>query len=471
MDQLTAVDAMFLDVEDENTPMNIGGVSVHEGPAPSFDEIRSQVAGRLDYSPRYRQRIKRMPVGLGRPIWVDDVDFDLDNHLTEVDLGPAPTLEDICDHYAETMSKHFDRDRPLWKVQICRNLPDGEWAILWSVHHAVVDGIAATDLLALLLSPDKDAEPAEGQEWTPTPAPAKVQTVTSAARGEIGPLKLARGVQGAAREPSRSIRHVARTLRGMLPVGRTLIESREATPINGPVGSSRTWRVTELDLTEVKRAAKLHGGTVNDLVLTAVTDGMRENLIARGESLDGLRIRSMVPVSVRGDDEAGVAANRVSAVFVDLPVDVEDPRQRMMMIREQMDEIKANRGEQTAKALGDFADYLPHSVFAFGERSIMRTGITRFFNTTTTNVPGPQFPLYCLGRRMRALYPYIMLIKDTRISTAVFSYDGKIYFGVTGDAAGIFDIERICSGVSGAVERVAALKAVPDSATLDTLVA
>lgn len=475
MEQLSAVDGMFLDIEGEHTPMSIGGVSVLAGPAPSFRQIKKQVAGALPHSPRYRQRLQEMPLGLGRPIWVDDPEFDLANHLFEIKLKRGATIEDVCDRYASIMSEHLDRSKPLWQVHICKGLPNGEWAILWTVHHAVVDGIAATDLLALLLSVDPNAKPAKEQEWVPRPAPAARSTAASAASGEIGPLVLARGLRGAAREPTRSLERAAKTVRGLVPVGRAIVESRDdykSCPINGPVGSARTWRVTELDLGAVKRAAKLHGGTVNDLVLAAVTDGMRENLHAHADSLNGHRIRTMVPVSVRDESVDGMGSNRVSAVFVNLPVDVECPRERLAIIRQQMDQIKATHAEQTAKELGDFARYLPHTLFNFAEHAFMRlVSIPKMFNTVTTNVPGPQFPLYCLGREMRALYPFVMLTPDSRIGTAVFSYNGKIFFGVTGDATGAFDTERVCAGVSSAVDRLSGLHAVPDASALDTLAA
>jgi WS/DGAT/MGAT family acyltransferase len=459
MDQLTALDAMFLDLEDENVQANIGGVSVLEGPAPGFDQIRAQVAGALDQSPRYRQCLYELPRGLGRPAWVDDQNFDLSNHLVEVDLGPNVEFETVCDFYAKVMSQHLDRTHPLWKVHICRDLSGGRWAILWTVHHAMVDGVAATDLLALLLSADPGAtKPAQAQEWVPKSTPAAAGTAARVASGEIGPLRLARGLRGAVREPSRSLARLRDAANDVVSFARTALgpdSDQLSRTLNGPIGSARTWRVTELDLAEVKRVGKAHWGTVNDLVLAAVTDGMRENLIAHHADLETQKIRTMVPVSVRAKSQTGEATNRVSAVFVDLPVSEPDPAERIAAIRLQMDAIKQREGEQTAKLLGQLADYIPYTLFGPGERTLVRgADVPRYFNTVTTNIPGPQFPLYCLGRRMLSIHPYVMLAKDLRIATAIFSYDGKIYFGVTGDGTGIFDIERVCAGVASAVGRL-----------------
>lgn len=475
MDQLTAVDNMFLDIEGENMPMNIGGVSVHEGPAPTFNQIRKQVEGALECSPRYRQRLMSLPPGFGRPLWVDDEEFELSNHLFQANLGRKPTFDDVCDFFATQQAQQFDRSRPLWKISIVRNLPDGQWAILWSVHHAVVDGVAATDLLALLLSPDKNAKPARGQEWVPRSAPVAREIAARTASGEIGPLRLARGLRGAAREPTRSIASVRDAAVGLLPVGRCLIEPRRehhSCPINGPIGPERTWRVTELDLAAVKRVARANGGTVNDVVLAAVTDGIRESLAVHGGELASRRIRTMVPVNVREEIDAHRFNNRVSAVFVDLPVGIDDPAERLAEIRRQMDSIKANQRENTAKFLGRVADFIPKELFGLGERGIIRAAdVPRFFNTVTTNVPGPQFPLYALGRRMTALYPYVMLLKDVRVTTAVFSYDGGVHFGVTGDAASLLDIERVCRGINESIERMDAAAGPPVLRLVDTLAA
>ncbi len=475
MDQLSAVDNLFLDLEDENTQMNIGGVSIHEGPAPAFSAIRRQVEGALGCSPRYRQRLKTLPPGCGRPIWIDDEEFDLDNHLFQANLGRNPSLDDVCDFYAGVQAQQFDRSRPLWKIHIVNNLPNGQWAILWSVHHAVVDGVAATDLLALLLSVEKDAKPARGQEWVPRSAPVASEIAARVASGEIGPLRLARGLRGAAREPSRSFTRVREAASGLPPLGRSLIEPRRehlSCPINGPIGPDRTWRVTELDLAAVKRVAKAHGGTVNDIVLAAVTDGIREILAVHGDDLGRHRIRTLVPVNVREEHNAHEATNRVSAVFVDLPVGIDDAAGRIRDIRRQMDAIKEMRGEQTAKFLGRLADFVPKEIFGLGERGIVRAAdVPRFFNTITTNVPGPQFQLYCMGRKMLALYPYVMLAKDLRVATAIFSYNGGVYFGVTGDAAAIFDIERVCQGINKSLSRMEAASGRPDLKLVDTLAA
>lgn len=461
MDQLLALDTLFLGLETENVQSNIGGVSILEGPAPSQSALRRHARGMLEHLPRYRQRILEMPPGLGRPLWIDDEGFDIGNHLIDTDLGEQVDKETLFDFFAGVMATHLDRERPLWKIHIVRDLPGDEWAILWTVHHAMVDGIAATDLMALLLNFDPSAKSPEPVPWEPREKPPALGAVRHTFTGPAGPLKPFRDLSRAVRKPRKFAQLATTTARGLVPAGRSVLQPRDC-PLNGPIGPDRIWRVAELDLKKVKLAGTLRGGTVNDIVLAAVAGGLRDFLLDEGADLETCRPRTMVPVSIRTEDQQGKGANHVSAVFVDLPVGLDDPSERLADVRAQMDEIKRTKGETAAEVLSEVANYVPHKVFEAGERTIFRVAdVARFFNTITTNVPGPQAPLYCMGREMRALYPYIMLMKDLRISTAVFSYNGTIHFGVTGDRASAPDVERICAGIEASLDE---LLAVPEAA-------
>jgi WS/DGAT/MGAT family acyltransferase len=456
VDQLLALDTLFLGMESESVQSNIGGVSVLEGPPPPLAELRRYAQSMLEHSPRYRQCILELPPGLGRPLWVDDEQFDINNHLIEADLGDEVTLGAVADFFAGVMSERLDRARPLWKIHVVRGLPHDEWAILWTVHHAMVDGIAATELMSLLLSFDPAAEIAEPAPWQPQPRPDTLDAARNSLTGPTGPLRPLRDLSRAVRSPGKLARAAASTARGLLPAGRSALQANDC-PLNGPIGPGRIWHVTELDLQKVKLAGTLFGGTVNDVVLTAVAGGLREFLLAADADLAACRPRTMVPVSLRTEQERGSGANRVSAVFVDLPVALADPADRLADVRAQMNAIKESRGETAGEVLGEVANYLPHAVFEAGERTLIRLAdVGRFFNTVTTNVPGPQLPLYCLGREMRAVYPYIMLMKDLRVSTAVLSYNGGVYFGVTGDRASAPDIARVCAGINSSLDQLLA---------------
>lgn len=452
MDQLLALDSLYLGLEDENVQANIGGLSIFEGPPPPMSELTRHAEGMLSQVPRYRQRILELPPGLGRPLWVDHEDFELSEHLLETNLGRSVSLKALQDYYADEMSKHLDRTKPLWKIQVVRGLPDGQWAILWKVHHAMVDGIAASELMMLLLSFEREPSVGSALKWEPHPLPSTRHAAAAAFVGPAGPLKPFRDLSRAARKPRRLADLALRTSRNLLPVGIAALTANES-PLNGPIGPQRIWRTAELDLAKVKLAATLHGGTVNDIVLAAVTDGLRQQLLRDGVDLADVRTRTMVPVSIRREDQAGVVANRVSAVFVDLPVAIEDSSERIAEIRRQMDSIKATNGESTAEVIGEVVNYVPHALFKAAERAILRVSdVQRFFNTITTNVPGPQFPLYCAGREMKSMHPFIMLLQDQRITTAIFSYNGGIYFGVTGDRESVPCVDAVCNGIEHALD-------------------
>jgi len=454
MDQLLALDSLYLGLEDENVQANIGGVSLLEGPAPKMSELTAHAEAMLAQVPRYRQRVLELPPGLGRPLWIDHEEFDLAEHLFEVNLGRKVTLEKVQDHFADTMGKHLDRSRPLWKIQVVRGLPGDQWAILWTVHHAMVDGIAASELMALLLSFERHSVDPSPVEWAARAKPSGAQAAAAAFVGPAGPLKPFRDLARGIRTPGRTLATAARTARSALPISRAFLTANDS-PINGEIGAERVWRTAELDLAKVKLAGTLHGGTVNDIVLTAVTEGLRRFIAGGGIDPSTVNTRTMVPVSVRGEDQQGVPSNRVSAVFVDLPVGLAEPRERLAEIRRQMDAIKANNGEQTGEVLGEVSNYIPHAIFQTFERALLRfADIPRLFNTITTNVPGPQFPLYCMGREMKSLHPYIMLLQEQRISTAIFSYNGKVYFGVTGDREHVPCVAAVCEGIEAALDEL-----------------
>lgn len=455
MDHLQALDYMFLGLEDETVQANIGAVSVFDGPAPSIKELRRRAESKIGLIPRYRQKILATPGGVGYPMWVDHEDFEIADHLYETDLGRKVTAERVQDHFGSVIGTHLDREKPLWKIEMIRGLPGGQWAVIWVVHHAMVDGIAASEMMLLLLdaNPDAGIDDKPG-EWTPQDPPALIRAAASTVAGPAGPRRLARDIASALRRPRHAVREAARTAGGLLPAGRLLITPNDS-PLNGPIGPERIWRVAELDLAKVKSASKRHGGTVNDVVLAAVTAGLRAHVIDSGVDPSTFETRTMVPVSVRTEDERGEALNRVSAVFVELPVALDDPVERLEVVRKQMDELKERQAETTAQRLGEVADYIPNSLFGAGERTVIRFADTaRFFNTITTNVPGPQFPLYCLGRRMRTIHPYVLLAKDLRITTAIFSYDGRIFFGVTGDRASVPDLGVMCAGIEDSLDEL-----------------
>jgi WS/DGAT/MGAT family acyltransferase len=241
-------------------------------------------------------------------------------------------------------------------------------------------------------------------------------------------------------------------LRGAASTARALAAAAPAmrpatSSLTGPIGPHRTWSWARVSLADVKRMRLAFGGTVNDLVLTIITEGFRALLDERGEALPAERVvRTMVPVSVREPGEQGVYNNRVSAVFARLPVGLEDPEERLARIREQMDGIKASKQAVAGDVLSQLSGFAPPMLLALGSRVMTRSARLNM-DTATTNVPGPQTPVHALGRRLLESYPYVPIVGTIRIVVAIFSYDGQLYFGVTGDRDHAPDVDVLTAGI------------------------
>jgi diacylglycerol O-acyltransferase / wax synthase len=443
---MSAQDAMFLHVENDVTPMHIGGVSIFEGPPPPFGDLRAMVESKLHHTPRYRQKVRFVPLGVGEPVWVDDPYFSIDYHLRHSAV-PSPGMEaQLRATAARVFSQHLDRARPLWELWMVEGLEQGRWALLSKVHHCMVDGVAATDLMSVMF--DDRAEPEPAQDWQPSPEPSRVELLAhSATRRVLDPAAQMRVALRARSELLRGLTGAARALAAYAPALRPATSS-----LTGPIGPHRVWSWAKAPLGEVKRVRSALGGTVNDVVLTLITNGYRELLEGRGEAIAPQSVvRTMVPVSVRQPGERGDYNNRVSAVFAKLPVGIEDPAERLANIREQMDGIKSSKQAVAGDALVRLSGFAPPLLLALGSRAMTRS-LRLNMDTATTNVPGPQHPVHALGRRLVESYPYVPIVGAIRIVVAIFSYDGELYFGVTGDRDHASDIDVLTAGIETDLE-------------------
>jgi WS/DGAT/MGAT family acyltransferase len=454
MEWMSAIDSSFLHIENAATPMHIGGVSIFAGPAPPFEELREMVAGKLALVPRYRQKVRFVPLGAGMPVWIDDPHFSLHYHLRHSALPAPGSDEQMRQMAARVFSQHLDRNKPLWELWMVEGLAGGRWALLSKVHHCMVDGVAATDLMSVMFSDTTAVTPP--RPWAPAPEPSAVevlaQTLTRRASPE-GQLEALRGVLRAPRTTLQTLLEFARaTLAAgpsMRPVG--------ASSLIGAIGPHRRWSWADVRLADVKAVRAQFGGTVNDVVLTLITNGFRELLDARGEESPPARVvRTMVPVSVRRRGERGVYNNRVSAVFVALPVGLADPLERLARIRAEMDDVKDTKQAVAGDVLSSLSGYAPPLLLALGSRLVTLSPRLNM-HTATTNVPGPQEPVQTLGRRMLESYPFVPVVGSVRIVVAIFSYDGGLYFGVTGDYDGAPDVDVLTEGIAAGMRRLLAL--------------
>ncbi|HEY1829651.1 MAG TPA: wax ester/triacylglycerol synthase family O-acyltransferase [Acidimicrobiales bacterium] len=451
-DRLSPQDSSFLHIEDDVSHMHIASVAIFEGPQPPFRDIVTMVESKLDLVPRYRQVVKPVPLDLGRPVWVDDPHFNIEYHIRHTAL-PAPGGEDeLRKLVGRVMGQQLDRSKSLWEIWVVEGLEDGQWAMLSKTHHAMVDGISGTDLLAVIMDLSPDTErPADPADWRARPMPSGWKlagdALTNMVRSPYEQLRAARASTRVARQALDYAKEVADGLVAMAG----LVRPTPVSSLNGPLGPHRRYAWASTTVEDIKAVRKHLGGTFNDVVLAAITNGFRELLLSRGEEVDRV-VRTLVPVSVRPRNAGGMAVgdgtfeNKVSAMFAELPVDIDDPTQRLSAISWQMEGLKDSKQALAGEALTSMSGFAPPMLLAMGMRLATRAA-QRNVNTVTTNVPGPQFPLYAAGRKMLRAFPYVPLGGQMRVGIAIFSYDGEVNFGITGDYDTTEDIDVLAAGI------------------------
>ncbi|WP_161602711.1 WS/DGAT/MGAT family O-acyltransferase [Thermomonospora catenispora] len=441
MERMNALDAGFWYAESDRAPLHIASIAILHGPPPGPEETAEIITAALPRVPRARQRVRTVPLHLDTPIWVDDPGFSLDRHLRRTAVPAPGGMRELQNLVGRIMSRRLDPDRPLWEMWVAEGLADDRWALIIKVHHCIVDGVGGSDLLTALFD--------SGPDLSPEPAPPPAAP---------GPSRWALALSGLGRAVGRPAGALARRLTrppraAQLRKAREFAEglphtvehiTRQAMPsLRGPAGPDRRWLTAEASLEEAKAIRRELGGTVNDVILAAVAHGFRELLAARGELEDRTRVRCLVPVSVRADDAP--LGNRVSAVIAELPCGEPNPRLRLADLRTQMHELKHTHQAAGADALVRLAGTAP-TLLAPAARAVMAVARS-VFQTTVTNIPGPQDPLYVAGREVLALYPYVPVAAGAGITVAVFSYVGRLFFGVTGDFDTVPDLEVLASAV------------------------
>ncbi|GAC1324751.1 MAG: wax ester/triacylglycerol synthase family O-acyltransferase [Mycobacteriales bacterium] len=464
MQRMSPQDASFLHIEDDNTHMHIGSVVIFEGPPPAYEELCRHITGKLPLVPRYRQKVRLVPLELGRPVWVDDPHFNLGYHLRQTALGRPGGDEQLRTLMGRVMSQQLDRSRPMWEMWIVEGLEDDHWALISKLHHSMVDGVSATDLLTVLMDAEPEPEPPVPDDWAPESEPSRVRLVADAVVDRIvSPYEQVRGLQAALRAPREAAELMSQTARGALSLA-GLARPTIGTSLSGPIGPHRRWGWARTSLAEVKLVRTALGGTVNDVILATITGGFRALLLGRDEPVEGTVVRSLVPVSVRRPTERSTPNNRVSAMFAELPVGLADPVERLHSISGQMKDLKESKQAVAGEMLTSMAGFAPPMLLAMGTRLAMRVP-QRNVNTVTTNVPGPQRVVYAVGRRMLEVFPFVPLGGNLRIGVAIVSYNGRLNVGVTGDYDTAPDIDVLCRGIEESMAEL--VKAAESAAPAD----
>jgi len=471
VDRLSALDAIFLPMETEAQSLHVGSLLILEGPAPTPAEFRQHVLTRLAEVPMHRRRVLRMPLDLGRPIWVDAQGFDPASHVHHTRLrtgGDADAHADgeadgdearLRDLVASIMTPRLDPTRPLWELWQVDGLAHGRWAVIGKAHHTMVDGETGADLVLLLLGSSPSTAVA-------LPEPPRLRP-SAHARTPSRPSLIVALVEWLALLPWRTARLVVASLWDTGETRRRLDQLRfgvaqlrrpdlPASVLNGPLGPRRCWGWIGADLEAVVRAAHAAGCGLNDVYLAALAGGYRRYLLDRGEHLDGLLLRAIVPVSRRIAGHPLQQGNLASAMFVTLPVQLGEPAARLAALTSQTARQKSLGVAEATAAVVRLADHIPAPLFAYGARAYARAGQRRV-NVVASNIRGPAAPQYLAGRRLLELVPYVPTAQEIRTTTAMMTCAGRVTIGITGDADALPDIGRLVTAVGQELHDLAAI--------------
>ena len=437
-DRLGAIDATYLAIEDPRTPLHVASIAIFERGnlcdargRIRLDEIRARIDGRLGMLPRLRQRVVDVPLDIARPVWVDDEQFDIANHVDAVRL-PAPHDEAALVRLAERLvMEPLDRTRPLWHLRFVTGLDGDRVALIERAHHAMVDGVSGVDVSLVLLDTTPDASDTVADAWVPRREPTPVELAASGLVDRLAaPMTAAVHAGRALAQPA----DLARSIASATAAVTTLRDDGFLAPrssLNRSIGQSRRLHLVRQHLDSVHAAGTKVGATVNDVVLTAVAGGLRALFLGRGETLStDLRLKVLIPVSVRASDESMALGNRVGGLFAALPVGIGDARERLVRVAAVTKALKHSDEAATADHLLQFADLLPPSVVHLIQRGVHHQP---FVNMVVTNIPGPQFPLYAMGARMLEAFPVVPLAGNMPLEVAVLSYNGELNLCVTSD--------------------------------------
>ena len=450
-DRLSALDNSFLVLERPNAYMHVASTQVHElGPLKRPDggvdaaAIKRLIGATLHLIPRYRQKLQYIPLE-NHPVWVDDDAFNLDYHVRHTSLPRPGTEEQLKRLSARIMQQHLDRERPLWEMWIVEGLEGDRFAIVSKVHHCMIDGISGVDLMNVLMSMTPDQMVPDAPPYIPRPAPSAFELWRhELARRVRVPLEAVRDLRQFIDEAEDARRELFVRGRAVAQWLGSSLRRSSTTPLNQRIGPHRRFDWLRMSLQDVKAVHKSLGGSLNDVVLATVAGAVRRFMELRRVDPDSLSFRVMTPVSVRSDDERGQLGNRVSAWFLDLPIDEDDPQERLARITEATSKLKESRQAIGASVLTRAADWTPSTLLALGARNVTRV---LPFNMVVTNVPGPQQPIYLLGAPMLENYPHVPLTDGLGLGVALLSYDGKLCWGFNADYDLVPDLDEFVVAV------------------------
>jgi WS/DGAT/MGAT family acyltransferase len=440
-DRLSSVDASFLHQEGHASHMHVGAVMIFEGPPPAREDFLEQIDSRLHLVPRYRQKLAFPRFEMGRPLWIDDHSFNLEYHVRHTALPSPGGVEQLRQLAGRIFSQGLDRSKPLWEVWLVQGLEGNRFALVNKTHHALVDGVSGVDLATVLF--DVSPVPADlgdrEDDWTAAPEPTQAELIAEGVKGALRtPVGVAGSLLKAVSRPGDTLRAAREAAEGVGEILWAGLNPAPETPLNVPIGPHRRVWWVRSSLADFKAIKNEVGGTVNDVVLTVVSGALGRWLRTRGVRTEGLELRALVPVSIRSEGTESELGNQIAAMRGPLPVYATDPLDRLTIVKEAMADLKQSKQALGAEVISGLNDFAPPTLLAQASRLNFST---RLFNLIVTNVPGPQFPLYLLGRELQDLAPIAFLPQDHALAVAIMSYNGNVDFGLLGDYDAMPDLD------------------------------
>ena len=457
--RLTATDASFVVQERGPSHMHIGGVMIFEGPPPPYQALLRHIEARLALVPRYRQRLLLPRLEMGRPLWIDDTHFTLTYHVRHTALPPPGSIAQLQRLTARVFSQRLDRSKSLWERYLVDGLENGRFALVNKTHHAMVDGISGVDIATLILdmSGADQPNPPPTRKWKPHREPSQVEVAAKLVRDSADVVfGLAKSVAGALTDPRQAAEALRATAEGLGEVVWAGLTHAPPSPMNVPIGPHRRVSWVRTGLADFKLIKNSLGGTVNDVVLATVGGALARWLRGRGVRTEGLELRASVPVSVRAEQEHKQFGNRILLMIAPVPVYCDDPVERLRIVRAGMHGLKESKQALGAQVIIALERFAPPTLLAQASRLHFSP---RFANLIVTNVPGPQFPLYLMGRELVEMVPVGFVVEGFALIVAIVSYNGSLTFGLLGDYDAMPDLEAIGTYIKDALaELVAAAK-------------
>lgn len=461
---LTFLDSSFLALETRSLHMHVAGVAIFDAKPLTtdsggidIDQIRNHILAKLQYIPRYRQRLEWVPYDR-RPVWIDDEYFNFDYHVRHTSL-PRPGSEEQLKRLAgRIMSTPLDKEKPLWELSVVEGLEDDQFALIAKIHHCMIDGLSGVDLTTILLNviPSDEIEPAP--DWEPRPAPTPSQlAVAEAARATRKLIDRLGSISDAVKDTKDlADRTLDRSAAAVSSLKSGWLSASDRTPLNPDIGPNRRFDWTSMPLDEVKGLKNKLGVTLNDAVLAITAGAIRTFLIEeRGFDVDNASFRVMNPVSTRSSGQRGALGNQVAMWLIELPIDEPDARRRVELIKERTSNLKKTNQAMGAATLVEISSGTPITLLSMANR--VAGSKLRPFNMTVTNIPGPQFPMYLLGSQMKANYPLVPLWSQHGVGVALFSYNGSLLWGIHADFDALPDTDRFAAAIHRAAEELDAV--------------